>query len=222
MASDINNRQHAAPIIVIGRQFGSGGHLLGKALADKLGVKFYDRELLTEAANRFGLNASLLSKADEKKPSMLRGILEGGNAWVMGGLDSGSLGADGIYAVQSRTIELLAREGGAVIVGRTADYVLRDYPALVSIFLHAPERVRAKRIVDRGECDNLEQALDKARKIDRLREGYYNYFTGRQWGKADNYHLSLSTGEASPEKYVDFVISYIRSRFEIIDNVIKQ
>lgn len=210
--TDIEKESLAGHVLVIGRQFGSGGRTLGREMASLLGVKFYDNELLTEAALRFGFDANLLREADERRPSMLRGIIDGGMGWLASTIESAPAGADAIYSVQSRTIELIAREGGAVFVGRTADYILRHHPRMTSVFLHAPLDIRARRIVERGECADIEAATEKAKKIDKLREGYYNYYTGRQWGKADNYHLSLSTAELDPAEYAPILLQHIMLR----------
>lgn len=200
-------------ILVIGRQFGSGGRALGKIAAERMGVKFYDRELLAEASTHFGLDAQLLHEADEKKPSMLRSLIDGGISWMGSSLEGASMGGESLYAMQSKTITMLAQEGGAVFVGRTADYILRHHPLLTSIFLHAPIEIRAQRIVNRGECATLKEAIEKAKKIDHIREGYYNYFTGRQWGNAHNYHLSVDTTRfADIESCADFIINFLNRR----------
>lgn len=206
------NKLHCAPIIAIGRQFGSGGRALGRSLANRLGLKFYDKELLDEATKRYGLDTRLLRKADERRPSLLHSILGESYGWASSYIGNNAMGVDGIYKIQSSTIRQLASEGGAVFIGRTADYVLRDYPGLISIFLHSDEKSRIERIMERGECSNEADALEKAKKIDKLREGYYNYFTGRQWGKADNYNLSISTSFISADDLADIITHFISKR----------
>lgn len=199
-------------IIVIGRQFGSGGRALGQVLARRFGIAYYDKEMIDAAAADYGFDASILAKADEKRPSLFRTIVECvyGNASPSCDL---SLSSDKLYELQSRAIADLAQKGGAVFVGRTADYVLRHHPGLVSIFVHADVEVRAHRIVRRGDCATVEQARELARKRDKLREEYYNYFSGRKWGSAGNYHLCVDVSEISIEDAADIVTAYVNARF---------
>ncbi len=195
-------------IIVIGREFGSGGRALGRLLSHRLGMPFYDKELLSEAAKRFGFDRRLIEQADERKPSLLR-VLMGSSSCCMtpSAYDyDNSLSPDTLYGVQSRVIRMLADEGPAIFVGRTADYILRERSDMLSIFVHSHLQKRAMHIVERGECDTLEDALDLARRRDRLRESYYNYYTGRRWGSAANYHLCIDMSDMSAEDAADIVI----------------
>ncbi len=199
------------PIIVIGRQYGGGGRKIGRELARRFDVPYYDKELLAEAAERMGMPHELLRQADERRPSALRSLL----SLSLGVSDTYGLpplGREALYEAQSRVIRQIASEGGCVIVGRTADYVLRDHPSMVSLFLHAPEEVRIERVMGRGECTEPRVAKERLRQADRQREDYYNYFTGRNWGHARNYHLTLDSSLLSEEETVDLLEAFIRSR----------
>ena len=118
----------------------------------------------------------------------------------------------GLYKAQSEVVEEIASRGPCVLVGRTADYVLREMSNLVSLFLHAPLDKRAVRIVGRGNCATEQDARQMAQKRDRLRESYYNFFTGRHWGHADNYHLSIDASSMTTQQIVDFIVSYLENK----------
>lgn len=194
-------------IIVIGRQYGAGGRKLGKRLAETLNVPYYDKELLSEVADALGFSKELFLKADEKKPSILRSFLSFNYGSPSASFSSYTLTDDNLYRAQSDVIKSICEKGSCVIVGRTADYVMRDHPGLLSIFVHAPEEHRAKAILERGEAKSMEEALEKARKFDRSRESYYNYFTNRHWGRADNYDLTFNSSRLSTEALLPLILS---------------
>lgn len=198
-------------IIVIGRKFGAGGRAIGRTVATKLGIPYYDHELLRQAAGEMGMSHEIFVNADERKPSFFKKILTRGYG-VHETFMPDTIGPESLYEAQSKVIREVASKGSCVIVGRTADYILRDFPALFSIFLHAPLHHRAAKILERGEARSEEEALDLARKKDRERESYYRYFSGRQWGEASNYHLSLDSSLLSADEAADFIISFINAR----------
>lgn len=213
--SEINNKGVAPGdcVVVIGRQFGSGGRMIGKIIANRLGIDYYDKELLSQAATSLGFSQEIFAAADEKKPSPLRSLLQGLSG-VADNFHATSLSGEKLYKEQSDVIRTLAQRGSCVIVGRTADYVLRDHPGLISVFLHAPMGHRASKIIARGDAPNFNAASEIARKHDRDREGYYNYFTGRHWGRADNYHLSIDASTLTEEEAADLIISYCRAKIK--------
>ncbi len=186
MLTDKENHNVA---VVIGRQFGSGGRRIGHLLAERLDAPYYDKELLLEAAGECGISREMIASADEKRPSALRWLLQA----AYGARDSFGSDAltESIYSQVAGVIKNISAKGSCVIVGRTADYILRDNPLLVSVFLHAPIAHRVKTLMERGEHKSEQQAAEAARKADRQRENYYNYFTGRKWGQADNYHICV-------------------------------
>lgn len=204
-------------VIVIGRQFGSGGREIGRALAARLKIPYYDKELLRKAASSFGFDEEIFSQADESTPSFLSQLLGMDSFPVFGNYSTSSMSRDRLYSAQSAVVHDVAKAGPCVIVGRTADYVCRDFPNLVSVFLHAPLKERTRRITGRGDCPDEKKAESLALRRDSAREKYYNFFTGRRWGVADNYHLSIDASSLPVEKIVDLIITYIENRLPAAD-----
>lgn len=195
-------------IIVLGRKFGAGGRAIGKSLARKLGIPYYDNELLRQAAVEFGFSNHIFAQADERRPSFFKRIVTRGYG-VQETFTQEALSPESLYEAQSRVIREVGKKGACVIVGRTADYILRDHPNLVSVFLHAPETYRARKIMERGDAVSDELAIELARKKDREREAYYRYFSGRPWGEAANYHLTLDSSKMTPDEAADFISLFI-------------
>lgn len=199
-------------LIVIGRQFGSGGKQIGKLVADRLGVEYYDKKLLTEAALKYGFSAKIFAEADEKRPSPFRSLLHLALGASSTPFSQETLSAEGIYTAQSKVIKSICESNSCVIVGRTADYVMRDHPRLLSVFLHAPMEYRKKRVMRREAGISEDEAEELARKNDSQRESYYNYFTGRRWGSCANYHLSIDSSMFTDEEIADIIVSAVRRR----------
>ncbi len=201
-------------VITIGRQFGSGGRMLGQEIARELGLKYYDKELLSEAARRAGLSAEFFEKNDERSPSFFSGIFSFAQGFSPVSYFAGStaISDDSLYRAQSDFIHSLADESPCVIVGRTADYVLRDHPRLVNLFVHAPMELCIQRIMKR---DNItaEKAQAKAERINKLRSSYYNFYTDKTWGAADSYHITFDTSLLNIDSMVALVKEYIILRF---------
>lgn len=193
-------------VIVIGREFGSGGREIARRLAESLGHKYYDRELLSEAAERCGFSPDLFATRDEKRPSALRSLLHFGYG-ISDTYTNGGMSSEEIYKTQSGVIRSLAEENSCVFVGRTADYVLRNHPHILSVFIHAPLEERVKRIMARGECSDPRQAAELARRMDRKRRDYYNYFTGREWGVSSNYDLSIDSSRFPLPRILELLTS---------------
>lgn len=201
-------------VITIGRQFGSGGRKLGGILSKKLGIPFYDKELLLQAAEESGINPAFFVNNDERAPSFFNGIIPfsmGVNPmpWYSG---STSISDDGIYRAQSDFIHQIADRGPCIIVGRSADYVLRDNPNVVSVFLHAKPEDCAKRIVSRGEGRDMAKALRMYERINKLRSNYYNFYTDKRWGDASSYDLTFNTSVMELEDIADVIVEYIKRR----------
>lgn len=197
-------------IIVIGRQFGSGGRRLGKMLAQKRGIPYYDKELLSEAASRLGFRADIFETADERKPSLMRSMFSAANGsstyFTGGGFNS-----ERIYQLQSDVIRQLMDEGPCVIVGRTADYIGRDRDELLSVFLHSELDDRVANVKESNQQMSDSAIRDMIRKTDSKRRNYYNYFTGRNWGEAANYDMTFNTSRLSLEAIADIISSALDS-----------
>ncbi len=203
-------------VIVIGRQFGSGGRKLGKILASRLGLPYYDKEMLSKASEELGFRPDLFEKVGEKRPSLFASVL-GANYGSSSYFASGAMHNSTLYQMQSDVIRRLI-ESPCVIVGRTADYIGRGKTNLVSIFLHADDADRIARIRSRSpQVVSDSQARELMSKYDNDRMTYYNYFTGRKWGDAATYHLSLHTSGMTLEQAADVVLAYIDARIAAME-----
>ncbi|MDE6332108.1 MAG: cytidylate kinase-like family protein [Muribaculaceae bacterium] len=205
-------------VITVGRSFGSGGHALAEALARYFGIAFYDKELLSSAAEKAGLSQDYFEQNDEREPRYLSGIFAfnmGFNPmhWYSG---TSSISGDNIYKAQCDFIRETASKGPCVIVGRTADYVLRDMPNVVNIFVHAPCEECARRIMQRSkEPLTSQQAMTLAQKTNKLRANFYNFYSDKKWGRADSYHLCVDSSSMPFDELVEFVARFVRSRLGI-------
>ena len=195
-------------IITIGRQFGSGGHEIGEKLAKKLGIRFYDKELLKVIAKESGLCEKVLESYDEKPTnSLLYSIVMDVYPSVM---YSGPTIEQQIYQASYDAIRKIA-ENSCVIVGRCADYILRDCPDLVSIFVHADTDFRAARVAEEYHV-TLEKAKDMLTKTDKKRASYYNFQSEKKWGMAASYNLCLESSSLGIDGSVDLILNYINAR----------
>lgn len=202
------------PIITIGRQFGSGGRELGKVLSRKLNIPFYDKELLYQAAKEAGINPHYFVDNDERMPRFINSSISiGFGASSMPWHSSTSVITDDpLYQAQSQFIHSLAEAGPCIIVGRTADYVLRDLPGVVSVFVSADLEDRAERIMRRCELPSKAKAAKMAEKMDKLRANFYNFYTDKRWGDASSYDITFNSSAMDIEAIADVVIAYIRHR----------
>lgn len=202
-------------VITVGRQFGSGGRELGKLLADTFGLRYYDKELLADAAAKAGLDKEFFEKSDERAPSFLDGLFafSHGLSPLSFYTGSTSISDDSIYRAQSDFIEELATREPCVIVGRTADYVLREHPRMVSVFVHAPVEECVKRIVGREPSMAPEKARARFYKVNKLRANYYNFYTDKNWGMASSYDMTVDTSKISMSDVVKLIGEYARMRF---------
>ena len=204
-------------VITIGRQFGSGGRELGKLLASTFGIEYYDKELLQEAAKQAGMSPEFFAQSDERAPSFLSGIFAVGTGYNPASCYScsSSLAGDNVYCAQSDFIRQIANEKSCVIVGRSADYVLREHPRCVNIFVHSSKEDCIARIMRRGDKPTPEQARTIAQKTNKLRANYYNFYTDKRWGDAASYDLTINTSLLKMEDAVAVIAEYIRRRFDI-------
>lgn len=195
-------------IITISRQYGSGGRIVAKKLADALGIPFYDNELITMAAEKTGLSVECFKDAEKTSIGNLFFSLTS----LTPSLDSVGLPLnEKIFLVQSQVIKEVAAEGPCVIVGRSANYVLQDNPNCINVFLQADLPDRVDRAINAYNQDpNGAEAM--VIKTDKRRANYYNYFTGGKWGKAENYDLILNTSRMDLDKIVEVIKTYVSLR----------
>ena len=197
-------------VITIGRRMGSGGRALGRMLADRLGIAFYDKQLLFDAAKRAGMSPEIFESKDERRPNFLGGILSFNMGLApMSAYTRSSISDDAIYKAQSDFIHELAQKESCVIVGRTADYVLRDTPNVVNVFVHADTDDCARRIMEREPSLSFEQARRLSEKTNKLRAGFYNFYTDKRWGDSGSYDMTFNSSTMSLETIADVIVEYI-------------
>ncbi len=197
-------------IITISRQFGSGGREIGEKLAEKLGIPFYDKELITRAAKESGFAESAFENAEKKATnSLLYSIAMGMNAYGNQEIGFTHLSLDDqIYLAQSSVIQKVAKEGPCVIVGRCADYILRDYKNVINIFIWADLKFRKDRAVSLYQLPE-NKAEEEITKIDKRRANYYNYHASEKWGRAENYHLSVKSDYVGIDNAVKLIAGFL-------------
>lgn len=198
-------------IITIGRQFGSGGREIGKRLADELGIKFYDKELLSRAAKDSKICKELFETHDEKPTnSFLYSLVM--DTYSMG-FASGSVNEmplnHKIFLAQFDAIKKLAGEGPCVMVGRCADYALADWKDCFSVFVHADFDWRINRIAAKYN-KSPKEARDIITKTDKSRASYYNYYTNKKWGSAKSYNLCIDSSKYGIDNTVKAIIESIK------------
>ncbi len=190
-------------IITISRQFGSGGHTIARAVADRLGYGFYDNELITEVARHSGLSEDFI-RENEEYASHSNSFL-----YQLAMSAAGSYGYPSVYQklyeAQTRVIEEIADREPCVFVGRCADYILRDRTDALHVFIHADNAFRAAHILEHyGETD---KSMDvRLREKDNRRRNYYRFHTDREWGICQNYHLALDSGMLGLDTCVDLIL----------------
>lgn len=200
-------------IITIGRQFGSGGRAIGESLAKKLGIAFYDKELISLAAKESGIDPDIFDSVDEKAANSLlyslsMGLYNFGSGFsAMGDLPVN----DRLYLLQHKIIKEIADKESCVIVGRCADYILRDNPACVNIFIYADMEFRKRESVKKHGIDEA-RAEHIINKTDKSRANYYSFYSGQKWGMAENYDLCINSSKLSEENIVDLIIDYINKK----------
>ncbi|MEA5128444.1 MAG: cytidylate kinase-like family protein [Proteiniphilum sp.] len=196
-------------IINIGRQLGSGGRQIGRLLAKRLDIAFYDKELITLASKQSGLAKEVFEKADEKKRFTLTGGLLGLKTSVLDeDFSNNYLWNEMLFKIQSDVIRDLAHEKSCIFVGRCADYILRDHPRALNVFISAEEGDRIKRVMDYYELTE-KKALELIGKTDKKRAGYYNYYSNKQWGAAESYHLCINSSVLGIEATTGFIESFL-------------
>lgn len=190
-------------IVTISREFGSGGRTIGKQLAERLGVPCYDKELIEKLAEQTGLAKKFIEEQGEYAPSAYLFSY----AFVGRGVNGLSV-SDYLWNEQRKKIQEIVEKEACVIVGRCADYVLREREDVLNVFIHAPKEQRAKRIVEvYGETDT--EPLKRLRDKDKKRAVNYRYYTDQEWGRAQNYQLTIDSSAFGIEGSVDLLYNIL-------------
>ncbi len=202
-------------IICIGRQLGSGGHDIGRMLALDFQAKYYDREILNLAAKESGFSERFFEQNDERK-GFLRSLFNiqpphlGGD----GSIYRSSNTQDNLFQFQSEAMKKAAAQESCVFVGRCADYILRDQPNLVTVFITAPLEFRIRQVMNKeGITETM--ALKKIQQGEDQRANYYNYYTGKKWGHATGYDLCIDSSILGLTTTEKFIADFIRKRFNL-------
>ena len=206
--------QHKNIIINVGRQLGSGGHVIAKLLADDFNCKLYDKELLNLAAKESGFSERFFEQNDEQK-GFLKSLFHlhaphvGDNNFY-----NSRFSQESLFQFQSDAIIKAADEGSCVFIGRCADYVLRDRDNVVNIFITANIEDRLKAVMERDQCDE-DAAMKILKSKESARSSYYNYYTGKKWGAAESYDLCIDSSVLGLVETEKIIAEFIRKRFEL-------
>ncbi len=204
-------------VINIGRQLGSGGRVIGEKLADKLQISFYDKELINLASAESGFCKDLFEQADEKASQpFLGGLLGMRFPFLTESLTAynNCLSNDSLFKVQSDVIRKLAAEKSCLFVGRCADYILREHPRHINIFISASLPDRIVRVCHNHGISE-EEARELIGKTDKKRSEYYNYYSYKTWGAASTYHLCIDSSLLGLDATVDFIENFVRMKFNL-------
>ncbi|MCD7710660.1 MAG: cytidylate kinase-like family protein [Porphyromonadaceae bacterium] len=200
-------------IITVGRQFGSGGKEISHYLSQFMGIKYYDKELIQEAAKESGIDPRHFEKADETSPSGLYNVLFGISSFQ----NEGALCHENIFKFQANVIRNIADNHSCVIVGRCADYILRENPRCISVFIHADMEDRIDRILKNEPLLSRKEAMEKALKIDKRRASYYNFYSDKEWGVASSYNLSVNSSILGTEETANLICNFVQKRLDLLN-----
>lgn len=202
-------------VLAIGRQFGSGGREIGQKLAKSLGIAYYDKELLSVAAKESGLCEDVFEQADERASSGLAYAFTMGYSYMsMFTPFNDILSNDALFKLQSDAIRKLAEAESCVLVGRCADYILREDPACLSFFIHNTMENRIQRIIE-SQHITVEQAKELMSKTDKSRAAYYNYYSNKAWGVASSYNFSIDASVLGIDETVAFMKSFVEKKLSM-------
>ena len=196
-------------IITISREFGSGGRTIGREVANRLNIRFYDKELVEQVALESGFAPKFVEEHGEHSPTASRLAYAFSNPGVPG-IMNGMSTADFLWTVQCGVILQLAEQGPCVIVGRNADYILKDRPDVLNVFVRADMDFRADRIVRLyGESEKSPQA--RLQEKDKRRRINYQHYTGRTWGDSANYDLCVNSSKLGIDECVDLIVNMVHN-----------
>ena len=196
-------------VITVGRQYGSGGREIGTLLAERLGIAYYDDLLLKKAAEESGLCEELFHAFDERPKSFLYSIAIDPYAFSIGHMGSRSSLEQQVYLATYDTIQKLADAGPCVLIGRCADYALKDRTDVINLFITAPLENRIKRVAARNNISE-DEAKDRIRKTDKSRASYYNFYSSKEWGDARSYDLCVDSSLLGVEGTVELLETMLK------------
>ena len=199
------------PLVTISREYGSGGRIIGKLVAEKLGVPFYDKEIIDLAVEESGFSREMIESAELKAKSSFAYSLASTVSFGES-VSGGSLSVnEKLFLAQFDVIKKIGDSGEGVIVGRCADYVLRDTPGVTNVFIYSEMEERIKRCVE-VYGDDPAKVKQIIATYDKARQNYYNYHTCQKWGEYRNYNLIINSYCISEEEAADLIVSYVQNR----------
>ncbi|MCI8650258.1 MAG: cytidylate kinase-like family protein [Anaerotruncus sp.] len=199
-------------VITIARGYGSGGKTIGKQLAQELKIPYYDKELLRRASDESGINEALFAQTDEqlkKRPMLFKPSKRAYTGEVISPESSDFTSEQNLFNYQAKVIKDIAQTETCVIVGRCADFVLKDMPHVLRLFIHAPFDYCVEKTMERHIGMSKDEAIRFIRKTDKRRGEYYRYFTGHDWQDANNYDLCINSSQLGWDKCIALVRSYL-------------
>ena len=205
----LRNIQHV--IITIAREYGSGGHLLGEMLSKELGIKLYDKEFIHLVAEKSGINEQYIKKNEQSIPSFWLKCILGKNSEQS--LERSLSSDDVLFVAESKIIQELAEKGPCIIVGRCADFVLRDYPNLIKVFCYSDLKSACVRCVQEYGVSE-EKAESEIKRINHNRIAHYEYYTGEKWGEPHHYNLMINTGSIDLSVACNLIKSIYKNRIK--------
>ena len=202
-------------VITIARENGSGGRAIGEALAERLGIPFYNRDILRMASDESGINESLFANASKNFRSSLlfRVAKDAYNGEVIPPDSDNFVSNENLFRYQAKVMLGLAQHENCVVIGRCADFILRDRPTVLRVFIHAPEEVRVQTLMRRHSLTEVE-ARKQMRGVDKRRADYYRAFTGSDWRDAGHYDMCFDSNHMGQEKIIRFIMGYMKVCFK--------
>lgn len=203
-------------IITIARQYGSGGREIGERVAELLGIPLYDKQLITDAAAKGSLNEEVIRGADESAANSLLYTLAMGSNHYGTAMHFGYKMPlnDKLFILQSEVIKEYAQKGSCVVIGRCADYVLRDDNDVFRLFIYGDLEHRQERVQQRHPEYKSSQIIDVINKTDKRRASYYNFYTGNKWGKFDNYDMAINSSTLGIDGTVQVIVASVKKLIE--------
>lgn len=198
-------------LVTISREYGSGGRIIGRLVAEKLGIPFYDKELLDLAVEKSGLSREIVETAELRAKSSFSYSLASAMNFGEGMMTDTISVNEKLFITQYDVVHQIAEEGEGVIVGRCADYILKDLPGVTNVFIYGELEDRIRRSIDVYGVDE-KKAADIVKSYDKARANYYNYHTCQKWGQFSNYNLAINSSYISDEAAADLIVEYMNTR----------
>lgn len=206
----------SAPFVInIGRQLGSGGREIGRLLSERFGIAYYDKEILSLAAQETGLGHDVFERKDERK-GFFRSVFSVVQPFIGGGgefYNTHQLSDENVFMLQSRVIQRVASERSCVFIGRVADYILRKHPRHINIFVAANTDERVLRVMEREKI-SMKDAMELIEESDEQRADYYNFYSSGTWGSADTYDLCINSSILGIERSADFIAQFVEEKMK--------